>query len=140
VTSELAGLPRRLASIAYDALLLLAVMLLLTFALWALRGGREIEPGTIWFQLTLVALTMIFFCWFWTHGGQTLGMRAWRIEIQGADGGKLSWGTAIGRFWLAWLSALPAGLGFWWSWIDKDGLCWHDRLSDTRLVRTSKTS
>lgn len=131
--SEPAGLLRRLAAIVYDALLLLAIMLLFTFAVWALRGGREIEPGTVWFQLVLVAVTMAYFCWFWTHGGQTLGMRSWKIRVQRNDGGNLTWGMAAARFWLAWLSALPVGLGFWWAWIDAERLCWHDRLSGTQL-------
>lgn len=137
---EPAGLFRRLAAIVYDALLLLAIMLLFTFVVWAVRGGREIEPGTVWFQLALVVMAMVYFGWFWSHGGQTLGMRSWKIRVHRANGGNLTWSIAVGRFWLAWLSALPAGLGFWWAWIDAERLCWHDRLSRTRLVQTRPSS
>ena len=33
---------------------------------------------------------------------------------------------------------LAAGLGFWWAWIDRAGLTWHDRASNTRLQRLPK--
>jgi uncharacterized RDD family membrane protein YckC len=135
VSSHPAGLPRRLAALTYDALQLLAIMLLLTFGVWALRGGREIAPGTFWFQGTLAAVTVLFFCWFWTHGGQTLGMRAWKIKVECEDGGILGWGVAAKRFALAWLAALPAGLGYWLSLLDDEHRCWHDRWTKTRVVR-----
>jgi uncharacterized RDD family membrane protein YckC len=121
--------------LAYDALQLLAIMLLVTFTLWAVRGGREIAPGTIWFQCTLAAMPALFYCWFWTHGGQTLGMRAWKIKVEHEDGGTLGWAVAAKRFALAWLAALPAGLGFWSSLFDDERRCWHDRVTRTRVVR-----
>ena len=42
-------------------------------------GGREIGPGTLWFEASLVAVALLFCAGFWTRGGQTLGMRAWRM-------------------------------------------------------------
>ena len=29
----------------------------------------------------LYAVGFLFFSWFWRHGGQTLGMQAWRIKV-----------------------------------------------------------
>jgi len=132
---ESAGLLRRLAALAYDALVLLGLLLLFTALIWVLRGGREIVPGTVWFQYALIVLCMLFYCWFWTHGGQTVGMRAWKIRVQSVDGGPVPWPNAAVRFITAWLSAVPVGLGYWWSLIDSQQLCWHDRLSGTRVVR-----
>ena len=63
-------------------------------------------------------------------------MRAWRIELIAADGGPVGWDRALLRFAAAWLSLAPAGLGLWWSAIDPERRCWHDRLAGTRLVRT----
>ena len=130
-----ARLPRRLAALVYDLMLLAGVLIVATLAIYALRGGRPIAPGTLWFQLSLAAITVIFFTWFWTHGGQTLGMRAWRLRLVGRGGQPIGWPQALGRFLAALLSALAAGLGFWWAAFDRDGLCWHDRLSGTKLVR-----
>ena len=38
------------------------------------------------------------------------------------------------RYALGTLSLLCGGLGFWWALLDREGLTWHDRLSNTRLV------
>lgn len=135
--AEPAGLGRRLAAMLYDALVLLGTFIVLTIIVMALRGWREIAPGTWWFQLLLLGASAAFFCGFWLRGGQTLGMLAWKIRVERANGGPLRWRDALLRFAAAILSLLPAGLGYWWSLVDPARLTWHDRLSHTRLVRVS---
>ncbi len=132
-----AGLLRRLAAAVYDALLLCGVLLVFTTATWAARGGREIAPGTLWFQVALLGVVAVFFGWFWTHGGQTVGMLAWKIRVVRRDGGALGWREAAVRFAAAIAALAPLGLGFLWALVDRDGLTWHDRLSGTRLVRAA---
>lgn len=132
---ERAGVARRVAALAYDLMLLAALLFIFTLTLFALRGGREIAPGTVWFQLCLAAIVVIFFAGFWVHGGQTLGMRAWRLHVVDAAGGPVRWPAALLRFAAGLLSILPAGLGLWWAAFDREGRAWHDRLSGTRLVR-----
>ena len=36
------------------------------------------------------------------------------------------------------LSLLAGGLGFWWAWLDRNGLAWHDRVSGTRMIREAR--
>ena len=129
-----AGLRRRLAAAAYDWVLLAGVIAIYGFAAVLLRGGVAVEPNTPWFSAGLVAIPAVFFGWFWTHGGQTLGMLAWRIEVVTVGGGPLRWRHALIRFFAAALSLLPAGLGFLWSIPDREHATWHDRLSGTRTV------
>ncbi|MCL1634599.1 RDD family protein [Luteimonas sp. SX5] len=74
----------------------------------------------------------------WRRGGQTLGMRPWRLRVVARDGGCPSWRALWLRYSIATLSLLPAGLGFWWAWIDRDRLTWHDRASRTRMLREPK--
>ena len=133
--AEPGSLARRFGALGYDLLVLAAVLMCFTLIVVLARGFRAIDPGTWWFEICLLGISVLFYCWFWTHGGQTLGMRAWRIRVVGRDGQEVGWGRAVGRFFAAWLSALPAGAGFWWSLIDPQRLCWHDRLSGTVLVR-----
>lgn len=128
---------RRLAAFSYDLLLLAALILCFTLLVVALRLGEPVPPGSVWFPLCLVTLIATFFCAFWVHGGQTLGMRAWRIRVVREDGGKLTWRRAAARFAAALVGALPAGLGFWWSLGDDAGRAWHDRWTRTRVVRTN---
>ena len=80
IDAEPAGFFRRTAALAYDLLLLAGILLVFTLITFVLRGAREIPPGTLWFQVSLLALVGAFFAGFWVHGGQTLGMRAWRLR------------------------------------------------------------
>jgi uncharacterized RDD family membrane protein YckC len=76
----------------------------------------------------------------WARGGQTLGMRPWRVKVVAADGSKPSRKALILRFAVGHLSLLLCGLGFWWAWIDREKRTWHDRASGTRVVRVVKQS
>ncbi|MCD9007858.1 RDD family protein [Luteimonas sp. XNQY3] len=74
----------------------------------------------------------------WRNGGQTLGMRPWRLRVRAFDGGRASTRALWVRFGVATLSLLAGGLGFWWAWVDRERLTWHDRASGTRVVREAK--
>lgn len=132
---QAAGLVRRLGAMVYDAMMVFAALMVVTMVVSLLPPGREIPAGTLWFQLLLLATAVLFHCGFWTHGGQTIGMLAWRIRVERYDGSPLRWRDALLRYAAAILSAVPLGLGYWWSLFDADKLAWHDRLSRTRLVR-----
>lgn len=71
----------------------------------------------------------------WRRGGQTLGMRPWRIRLIAANGKAPSWSQLWVRFAVGTVSLLAAGFGFWWAWFDRERLAWHDRVSGTRVVR-----
>ena len=132
------GLPRRLAAACYDLLLLIALWWLITAAFLPLNAGEALGRDSILFHIYRLALstcTLLFFVGFWSHGGQTLGMRAWRFKVVKNNGAPLRFFDGLKRAVAALLSLVPAGLGFWWAIFDSDGLAWHDRLSRTRLVR-----
>ncbi|HEY5851592.1 MAG TPA: RDD family protein [Lysobacter sp.] len=74
----------------------------------------------------------------WRRGGQTLGMRPWRLQLIGNDGAAPGWRALMTRYTVGTASLLLAGLGFWWAWFDRDRLTWHDRASGTRMVRLPK--
>ncbi len=132
------GFLRRLAAMAYDGLLLLALMAVAT-TLITLPFGMPSEGQLILFQLFLFELLpLAFFTGFWTWGGQTLGMRAWRLKLVRVDGSPLRWSDAFKRHLAAILSWLVFGLGFLWILLDPEKLAWHDRLSNTRLVMAER--
>jgi uncharacterized RDD family membrane protein YckC len=133
---EPASLLRRLAALSYDLLLLVALLLCFSLLVVAVRLGKPVAPGSIWLFVCEAVLVAVFFCAFWVHGGQTLGMRAWRIRVVRDDGGRLTWPSAAARFAGALVALLPAGLGLWWSLFDDSGRAWHDRWTRTRVVRT----
>ena len=132
---EPASVWRRLAAFSYDLLVLAALAVCFTLLVLAVRLGAAVPPGTWWFPSALLAIAIVFFCGFWVRGGQTVGMRAWRIRVVRADGGRLTLRQAAARFAAAVVSVLPAGLGLWWSFFDAERRGWHDRWTGTRVVR-----
>jgi len=132
-----AGLRHRLAAMAYDWLLLASILFATTFVLILLRGGEAIRPGTWWYGVVLIAVAFLFYGWCWTHGGQTLGLRAWKLRVVTDEGEPLSWLDAARRFAASTVLLLPPGLGLIGSLLDPKRRCWHDKLSRTRLDRLS---
>ena len=171
------GLFRRLASGFYDMLIVLAISILATFLLMPFTHSQALESFyahssglKVLYQCGLLTLGYVFFGGFWTHGGQTIGMRTWRLRVVRLDGARLDWYRALLRYlamlipWLllllgsellmtaarsadalAWrlaglLALLAALTAFLWPAFDRRRLAWHDRLSGTRLVLTDKTA
>lgn len=135
-----AGVFRRLAALIYDTLLLAALWMTTTFVLVIARGGAPVPPGNPAYQLLLAAITAIFFIGFWLRGGQTLGMRAWRLRVETSAGTPLDSRTAIIRFAASLVSAGTLGAGLVWLWVDRDRLTWHDRWAGTRVVVVPKAA
>jgi uncharacterized RDD family membrane protein YckC len=131
------GLLRRLAAIFYDTLLLGALLLvavaLVTFSL-EMGLGYELDPTHPLYRIYLLLVSIAFFVWFWTHGGQTLGMRAWSLRVVRSDGQPLELKDALLRYAAALLSWAACGLGFLWILVDREQLAWHDRISKTKLL------
>ncbi|TXH05059.1 MAG: RDD family protein [Nevskiaceae bacterium] len=135
-----APLWRRLAAAVYDALLLLGLWLSSTFIAWIVAHlfGHDVLPPTF-MRAYLFVITFGFFGWFWTHGGQTLGMRAWRLQLRRTDGTALNWPIAMLRF----AAAIPAWLfllGILWSLLDHRRRCWHDLAAGTEVLQMPKTA
>lgn len=85
-------------------------------------------------QLWVLFVAGAYFVGFWTHGGQTLPMKTWRLRLVRADGGRVGVARGLHRFMIALLGSLAAGLGFLWALWDPDRQFLHDRLAGTRLV------
>jgi uncharacterized RDD family membrane protein YckC len=129
-----AGLLRRLAAQFYDTLLLLAVLMFATaLALLVTRGQLDYHHPL--FRTWLFLVSFLFFSWFWIHGGQTLGMRAWKLRVQRLDGNPITWWQALLRFLAAIPSWLLLGAGFLWILVDRRKMAWHDHYSESVVVR-----
>lgn len=132
---------RRLGAAAYDSLICTALVMAVGLLFTALMGGategmRGPGPaGRALIQLALVATPIAYFLVSWTRGGQTAGMRPWRLRVVGPGGEAIALPAASIRLLAALLSWAPLGLGFWWALVDSRRLTWHDRLSGTHLVR-----
>jgi uncharacterized RDD family membrane protein YckC len=151
---QIAPLLRRLAAVFYDGLLLLAVILLASALLIPFSGTAQPPSYHPVRTLYLLVVCFIFLGWFWTHGGQTLGMRAWRIRLELASGKPLTWPQAALRYvislplWL-FISSLSVGalerlpmpvlsvVAVIWLAVDYWPNNWRDRLSRTHVVMSA---
>jgi len=115
----------------------MAILFLATVMANALNHGEPIEPGNPFYYLFvfyLLAISFFYYGWFWTHGGQTLGMQTWKIKLVSNKQQNISWRQASIRMLAALASWLFIGLGFVWSLFNSKKQTWHDRLSDSFLI------
>jgi len=135
------GFFRRLAAQIYDFLLLIALLFIATALLLPFTSGEAITSQQAFiYRIYLTLISFFFYGWFWTHGGQTLGLRAWKIKVLTLDQKPISWTQALLRFVTAIVSWLFCGLGFLWILIDKNKLSWHDHLSKTTVFFDSQAT
>jgi uncharacterized RDD family membrane protein YckC len=144
VTKPSALIGSRLLALFYDLWAAASLWLLLTlvFTVGYYLAGHPVRENIA--PLSGLQILLWLCCWLvtaayalasWRFGGQTLGMRAWRLRLAAADGSAPSWKSLCLRYAVATLSLAAGGLGFWWAWVDRDRLAWHDRLSGTHLVK-----
>lgn len=149
-----AGFFKRLAAMIYDTLiavavgmlsaLLIIVVLTILFENGVLsKQGYEqvsdlIQQSFMYkliIQVWVVFWVTVFFLWFWKNGGQTLGMRAWRLRIYSLHEDRE---MGYGRLFLRLVTSL-GGLGTLLVLFDfKHKQSLQDRIAGTQVLQLSK--
>lgn len=135
ITTSAPGFLRRLLSMVYELLILVAVLFIASFVFHLVFQNTSSIFFRPVFQIYLLLVAGIYFTWFWTHGGQTLSMQTWKLRLLSADGHQLSLKQAIARYLFAVIGFFLFGCGILWAFFDRDGLFLHDRLAGSRIVR-----
>ena len=133
------SLLRRLGAMIYDTVLAgfsVVIVSSIPAVLFQSLTGYRVPDSVM--TVGYIFLTYLFFTWFWTHGGQTLGMRAWKMRVVTDKGEPLNQQQATSRFLWSIVSWASLGFGFVVSLFDKEHLAWHDRYSHTKLVFVPK--
>lgn len=137
-----APLWRRLAALIYDSFLLFGLLMLFGYAAVGLEsllmGSSHVEhsptaggnPAVFAGMMTVIAG---FYCTFWLRNRQTLGMQAWRLQLETADDSPLTIRHCLLRLLAGVLSMGCFGLGFLWCLLP-GRTTWHDLISSTRVV------
>ena len=153
------SLGRRMASLAYEGLLLFGIGLIpgaIGAVLVALTGNQHPLQNDAILRVITLLIYAAYFTWFWSVRGQTLPMQTWYIRVVTDKGERLSPWQALARFAAscAWFApaALLASANGWTRW---QGLAamgvgvvayallalahpqrqfWHDALCGTRLI------
>jgi uncharacterized RDD family membrane protein YckC len=150
----------RLLALVYDLFPLLALLMLGSGLLLLARGGQPVAPGSLAAQLELLALWAVcggYFVLSWRRGGQTLGMRPWRLQVLTSAGYAptlaalwqryamatapatllllvIGWWSPGNREWL-WAPVGLWAVGGLWGLVDVQRRGWHDLASGTVMVR-----
>ena len=147
---------RRLAALVYEAILLFGIVFVAGYLFATLTQQRNGLAHHQWLTAWIALVVGAYFVWCWTHGGQTLPMKTWRLRVVDMRGSTLSAPRAVARYLFAWLWFLPplalhslTGLplpatlgatGLWFAlWagaarLDRNGRFPHDRLAGTQIV------
>jgi uncharacterized RDD family membrane protein YckC len=131
-TPAMPGFFRYFAAIFYDLLLLIAIFFLATAILLPFNAGEAIKSPLV-FPLYLYSIGFLFYGWFWTHGGQTLGLQAWKLRLVSNSSASISWQQAFIRYLSA---SLLLGFGFLWRIWQKDRKTLQDLSSQSYIIRT----
>ena len=118
----------------YEALTVAALWMLASAIITTLLGNATQGRPRLMLQGLSLLVISAYFLWCWTHGGQTLAMKTWRMRALQANGAALSWAAALRRYLLAMAGMAFGGATLWWAWFDREGQFMHDRLAGTRLV------
>ncbi|PHV11437.1 RDD family protein [Chitinimonas sp. BJB300] len=158
-TYPLAPRWRRLVALCYETLLLVAVLLAAGMLFQLLWRGEQASVLRRYVEFGyLLSLLFVYFAWCWRRSGQTLAMKTWRLRLQACDGSAPSWRAMLIRFvlalliyaplvpiwlwakhapgmkWAVWVAGVWAALPAIWSWLDRDGQFFHDRVAGTQIV------
>ncbi|MDD5153585.1 MAG: RDD family protein [Desulfovibrionales bacterium] len=145
-----AGFWQRLLAFSFDCCLIHLIMLffLLGTAI-AVKTSLDCGSGFSWpsalqllgtlflpFQLAMLLTVITYFTFFHGYTGQTPGKQLFGLKVVHTSGLPLTFGQAFLR-WVGYiLSSAPLNLGFLWVAIDKNKQGWHDKITDTYVIRT----
>lgn len=132
------SLPRRVIIMIYDSILLVAVLFFMSLPIII---PLEITIEHSYYPLYILyiyVVAFIFFAWSWTHGGQTLGLKTWRIKLTSDSGQHVTWKESLLRYIGSLICWLSCGIGFLWCYTNKERLAWNDIISKTRLIKINE--
>jgi uncharacterized RDD family membrane protein YckC len=124
---------KRLACVLYEAILLFGVVFLAAYLFDTLTQSKHALHLRHARQAWLFFVLGVYFVWFWTHGGQTLAMKTWRIRLVNVNQQSVSIKQALLRYLLCYPLAL-SGVSYLWYFFDKNKQFLHDRIVGTMLI------
>jgi len=129
------SLLRRLGAIAYDIFLAFSLAFFIVGVILIAFFDKQAQTNPLMFSAILLVV-YFYFTWSWVKGRQTLGMKTWKFQIEQNNGNNITHKQACARFVLAIISFAVVGLGFVYQLFNKDNLAWHDKYSNTRLIKS----
>lgn len=119
------------------------MLLLIKVTIYGTQGLEDIQPAVVSQWLSLLGWWVCLAGYYyicWRKQGQTLGMKAWRLRLQQADGCLASPQQCLTRSLLAPVSLSILGIGYLWCLLPPNKACLHDLLTGTQVVVLEKNS
>jgi uncharacterized RDD family membrane protein YckC len=161
-SAEPAGWRRRIASIVYESILILAIVFIATAIFPGAATGRLPTATRVVLFIYLISLVGLYLTWSWTRG-HTLAMKAWRLSVVDNAGRPLRWARALARYlaalaligtmifallwvrehrtaWLAWALIAPGLLALAWPLWDSRRRALYDLAAGTQLIWTPRSA
>jgi len=128
----------RFTAVGVDGLVAGAGGWIVGFALGFLLGAMGIRAlaAKVIVQVFTSAIGIAYITYFLGAYGATLGKMLCGLRVVRSDGRKISYGRAFGRYWANFLSAITFSIGYIMAAFDSEKRALHDRICDTRVVRT----
>ena len=102
------------------------------------RGNKFETPGFLLFFGVQMLLSILLPCayntFFLGRFGATLGKMACRLQVVTAEGDKVSYARAFGRFFAEIISYIILAIGYIMAAFDDEKRALHDRICSTRVV------
>ncbi len=118
------------------------------FGVVGMSLGRNPDPNQVLAALPAImslvgmsfaiqmALSLAYDVYFLTTKGATPGKMALGLKVTRADGGPISAGLAIGRYFAKFLSSITLCIGFLIAAFDREKRSLHDHICGTRVIYT----
>jgi uncharacterized RDD family membrane protein YckC len=122
--------------LAFLATLLLAGLFSISVSTDSGFLGLLFGTSALILLVVLFVFQFVYFGYFWSKSGQSIGMKLFNIEvIRRSEGQGISFWRAGFRGTLGYyISSLIFSLGYLWALIDEHKEAWHDKIFDTWVV------
>lgn len=126
----------RLLALVYDLVISIAFLFAVSALSLAVKPDhRPVEPGTPNALVVFIALWAAIGAYAvvsWRRGGQTIGMRPWRLQVVTAEGDRPPWRALLIRYMVI---SFSLGAALLWCLVDGQRRGLHDLAAGTLLVR-----
>jgi uncharacterized RDD family membrane protein YckC len=140
---EYAGFWIRFGAILIDGIIMQIVKAIISIPL-VFIGATSFEQPTVFAGTQLVmillqfAVAVCYDTWFVGKYGATPGKMACKIKVVTAEAGQVSYARALGRHLAKWISGFTLGIGYLMAAFDDQKRSLHDRICDTRVIRSGE--
>ena len=130
-----AALGWRLLALMYDLLPMIPLLMITSAVFLWVNGGKTVESRPLMAVVEFATMWLLVGAYFvlsWGRGGQTMGMRPWRLRVLAVDGKPASWRALWLRYAVACFTPV---FGMLWTLVDSERRALYDIAASTAFVR-----